>query len=420
MVVRTPSLNSLKNILPTIHHPLLLTPRESQSLLSSITKSFRKNLDKEHPWGHPEDIPPWEKFKEKKLASAKSASSSPSSSSLDNNNTLGQQRPTDRHLRAILSNPLFSHQVQQDKQKPPSVPRDPFDVFDYAVSRGLMTPRRAAGFLIKVRSQIQSKSDDDIRRAMAESQAGLRVVQWLRASGLETSQQFLSNPSLFTALIPFMYAEGLEEVAWAWVARMAVGEEADDEEKHRMYALSSLLAAILRQVSTTYSGAKASLDKPYEAIIRTNDILPKDNDIAFKCLRYTWARMSWSSTVFASEWPKPSAPLFDSYVDIGRPLNVHMDLAHLGLHHPLAPDHSAAVQFLHSTSSSKDLSPSQRRRVLCMALDTADRLKEIGDSDELSWVEHFLLKMMNELNLDIFNAAEKDLIASTVPIYRMI
>ncbi|KAI1650415.1 uncharacterized protein F4817DRAFT_260892 [Daldinia loculata] len=412
MVVRTTSLNSLKRFLPKIHQPLPLTPRESQQMLDSITTSFRKNLDKEHPWEHHDDITSQTSIPQNKKPTF-STSLPSSSSSLD---TPGQQHPTDRHLRDILSNPLFSH---QSKKKLPSASRDPLDVFDSAVSRGLMTPQRAVGFLAKVRSQIGNGSADDIRRGMAESGAGLRVVQWLRASGLENDMQFSSNSTLFAALIPFMYAEGLEEVAWTWVARLSICDKTHDIKKLHISTLSALLFAILNQTCHTYSGVKTSLDSSYEAIIRANDILPKQNEVALKSFRKAWAGLSWISTVCASERPKPSAPLFESFVDIGRPWKMPMDMAHLELHHPLVPNHSAAVQFLHNSSDSSNLYPSTRRRLVCLALDTADRLKEVGDTDEVSWVERFLLRIGDDLNFGIFNAPGKDLIASKLPIYRM-
>ncbi|KAI8962218.1 hypothetical protein F5Y11DRAFT_323264 [Daldinia sp. FL1419] len=411
MVVRTTSLNSLKKFLPKIHQPLPLTHRESQQLLDSITASFRKNLDKEHPWEHHDDITSQTPIPQtKKPLLSTSIPPSP--------DTPGQHHPTDRHLRAILSNPLFSH---QGKKKLPSVPRDPFDVFDSAVSRGLMTPRRAAGFLAKVRSQIPNGSAEEIRQGMANSRAGLKVVQWLRASGLENDLQFLSDPALFAALIPFMYAEGLEEVAWTWVARLSVRDEADKAKELHLSVLSTLLAAIMKQTSYTYSGTRTTLDGSYEAMIRAKDILlpSKPHETPFRSLRYAWIGLSQLSTVFASERPKPSAALFDSFVDIGRPMGVELDMAHLGLHHPLAPDHSAAVQYLHEYPDSVNFHPSVRRRVVCLALDTADRLKEVGDMDEASWVQRFLLRIGQDLNFDLFNASEKDLISSELPIYRM-
>ncbi|KAI0111697.1 hypothetical protein F4814DRAFT_363638 [Daldinia grandis] len=412
MVVRTTSLNSLKKFLPKIHQPLPLTHRESQQLLDSITASFRKNLDKEHPWEHHDDTTSQTSISSNKkpILSTSLSSSSPS---LD---TPGQQHPTDRHLRAILSNPLFS---DKGKKKLPSAPRDPLDVFDSAVSRGLMTPQRAAGFLAKVRSQIKSESADDIRRDMAASGAGLRVVQWLRASGLENDLQFNSYSTLFAALIPFMYAEGLEEVAWTWVARLSICDKTDDVKKLHISTLSALLFAIVNQTSYTYSGVKTSLDPSYEAIIRASDILPKQNEVAFKSFRKAWAGLSWISTVCASERPKPSAPLFDSFVEIGRPWKMPLDMAHLELHHPLVPNHYAAVQFLHNNFDSTNLHPSTRRRLVCLALDTANRLKEVGDTDEVSWVERFLLRIGDDLNFGIFSAPRNDLIASELPIYRM-
>lgn len=410
MVVRTTSLNSLKNFLPKIHQTLL-TRRESQQLLDSITSSFRKNLDKEHPWEHNEDL-----TSQKPITQAtKTILSAPShSASLPDRSS--RQLPTDRHLGAILSNPLFAH---EENKKPATVPRDPFDVFDYAVSRGLMTPRRAAGFLAKVRSQITGESADDIRQGMAKSGAGLRVVQWLRASGLENDLQFLSHPSLFAALIPFMYAEGLEEVVWYWVAHLGAREETDGKARSwQDGALSALLNAIVKQTNTSYSGLKMNLDHSYEAIVRANDLLPMQNQIALKSFKKTWVGLSWASTVFASERPKPSAPLFESFINIGRPLHVQLDMAHLDLHHPLTPNHSAAIQFMHNNAHPADLRPTTRRRLVSLALDAADRLKEVGDVEQASWVERFLSRIGNDLTLGILNP-ERDLIASELPIHRM-
>lgn len=285
-----------------------------------------------------------------------------------------------------------------------------------------MTPRRAAGFLAKVRSEIRGDSADSIRQGMAKSGAGLRVVQWLRASGLENDLHFLSSPALFSALVPFMYAEGLEEVAWTWVARLALRDESDEKRKLWHYsALSQLLRAIMKQTNTSYSGLKTSLDGSYEAVVRANELLPKQNEVALNSFKNVWTSLSWASTVFASERPKPSAPLFESFINVGRPLSVPLDMAHLELHHPLAPSHSAAVQFMHANadSDSDGLDPTTRRRLVCLALDTADRLTQVGDADEASWVRRFLTRIGDDLNFAIFNAPEGDLIASELPIYRM-
>ncbi|KAI1759573.1 hypothetical protein GGR53DRAFT_134375 [Hypoxylon sp. FL1150] len=410
MVVRTSSLNSLKNFFPKIHQPLPLTKRESQQLLESITTSFRKNLDKEHPWEPSSDDSTTHgsslRSRNPLLLAQTSSSSSPSPEAAK------RQAPTDRHLRAILSNPLFAH---QDAKKAPS---SPFHVFDLAVSRGLMTPERAAGFLTKVRSEIPGKSADEIRQSMARSGAGLKVLQWLRASGLENDLQFL-NSRLASSLVPFMYAEGLEEVAWSWVVRLAPRDEGRVLDWH-LYALTSLLQAIRKQSSTSFSGSKLSLDGSYEAMIRANEVLPKQSNIARRSLEEVWFSLSWISTVLASERPKPSAPLFESFVDIGRPLEAPLDMAHLELHHPLSPSHSAAVQFMHANAEREQQNPTLRRRVVCLALDAANRLKQVGDTDEASWVERFLARIGADANLGILmDQIRQASISSDTPIYRM-
>ncbi|KAI4859946.1 hypothetical protein F4820DRAFT_453397 [Hypoxylon rubiginosum] len=392
MVVRTTSLSSLKNFFPKIHQPLPLTNRESRQLLDSITTSFRKNLDKEHPWepssGGEESTSHGSAAPQGRTPLLlKQTSPSPP---LDASK---RQHAADRHLRTILSNPLFAH---QDTKKGPT---SPFDVFDRAVSRGLMTQRRAAGFLSKVRSEIPGESADEIRRGMARSGAGLRVIQWLRASGLEDDPRFLDS-NLPWLLVPFMYAEGLEEIAWGWVARLAL-RDGRQAENCRLRALVTLLHAIRKHSCTSYSGSNLNLDCSYEAVMRANEVLPKQSDVARRSLEEMWFSLSWLSTVLASERPKPSAPLFESFVDIGRPMGAPLDMAHLELHHPLSPSHSAAVRFMHDSAEREQRDPVLRRRLVCMALDATDRLRQVGDTDEASWVERFLARIGSDTHLGI-------------------
>ncbi|KAI0002797.1 hypothetical protein F4779DRAFT_114882 [Xylariaceae sp. FL0662B] len=398
MVIRTHSLNSLKRgLLSQIHQPLPLDRRESQKLLESITASFRKNLDNEHPW---------------QLNETPTTTSGQDTSSTTPSNQTRNHRPTDSHLRAILSNPLFAHQ-HDEKSSSPIGTRNPFDVFDSAVSKGLMTPRRAAGFLISVRSQISAESPDDIRREMAKSGAGLRVVQWLRASGLETSLLFLTDTVLIQKLVPFMYAEGLEEIVWTWLERLAARSDSLEFEKNtgklNGQSLSHLLFATIKESSESGHGSQPCLDGSYSAMIRANQILPPVDPVARAILRTVWRSLSWASTVEGWERPKPSAPLFDSFVDIGRPFKFLIDMAHLQLHHPLTPSHDAALKYMHSKADSEDKTPSInsnprfQSRLVFLALDTADRLKQVGHTDEASWVERFLIGLCSSLNHKEFN-----------------
>ncbi|KAI1099385.1 hypothetical protein F4804DRAFT_322065 [Jackrogersella minutella] len=396
MVVRTSSLNSLKRFLPQIHQPLLLDARESQRLLDSIKNSFRKVLDKEHPW-ETNDGPTTQGTKPQK---GNSTLSNPVPTSPLSSDTSSHQRPTDSHLRTILSHPLFQ---SIEHTKSVEAPQDPFKVFDYATSRGMMTPRRATGFLVKVQSQIKAaEPPNKIRQAMADSDAGLRVVQWLRASGAEHELHLLpDSEKLFCYLIPFMYAEGLEEIAWMWVGRL--GKHMDEHGT----ALRGLLRAIVVRSKGWYPTEEIDLDGSYERVIRAKDILfPTRNQLVFNSFKKTWSNVSWFSTVFASDWAKPSVPLFEAFVDIGRhPLKMDLDVAHLDLHHPITPDHSAAVKYI-ATNVSADFELQTRRRVASLAFDTASRLKELGHTKEVSQIQHFLRSLDIGLSSAILNTLE--------------
>lgn len=419
MVIRTPTLNSLKRgFLPQIHQPLPLSRRESQQLLDSITSSFRKNLDKEHPWQSAEDT-------------TTATTTTPPTKEDESSLKTTKHRPTDRHLREILSNPLFSHPQQNDSTSSPSIPtKNPFDVFDAAVAKGMMTTRRAAGFLATIRAQAVKQSSPDVRPNLATTGAGLHVLQWLRSSGQEDNLRFLSDSTLIQQLLPFMYAEGLEEVAWTWLAKLAahrlrsMGLESG-HTKLTSHPLFSLLSSMMKENSQSAAESKLNLDGSYSTLLRADQMLPKDYRVASLSVKNAWTGLSWASTVNAWERPKPSTPLFESFVDLGRPFDLPLDLAHLELHHPTTPSSDSAVHYMHTRfAKAQDVTNTTigdraRRRLICLALDTVDRLKQSGNTTEASWVERFLTKMCENLNLGILNMNLTDSIASDRPLYRL-
>ncbi|ORY65776.1 uncharacterized protein BCR38DRAFT_340228 [Pseudomassariella vexata] len=386
MVARTSVLNSLKKgLLPQIHHPLPLNRRESQQLLKQITTSFRKNLDKEHPW-QPSETP------------SPSRHDHPTGNTKD---TTQKHHPTDLHLESILSNPLFSHPRHDPVALNRAAPRhNPTDVFDHAVSRGMMTPRRAAGFLAAVKLDIEKSSTLDIEQGMAASGAGLRVVKWLRASGLENRVDFLSVPysGLMRVLVPFLQAEGLQEIVWTWISRLGVRLATTQVDEQAQLLMAQLLARTV--IGSSMTGEGLPLDTAYSSIIRANQTLPMENLAVANHVKTNWLRLSWKSTVEAWKHPKPSAPLFDLFVDMGRPFRQQLDLAHLELLHPSNPDHSSAVNYLHDNGriaravekAKANSSSKYPTRMIVLGTDTVSRLKEVGQNDEASWVKEFISK----------------------------
>lgn len=397
MVARTPPLGSLKkgfkkSILPQIHQPLPLNKRESQQLLNSITSSFRKNLDKEHPWQAPDSTD---------LGARISANHTPQAP----RESPAKHRPTDRHLGSILSNPLFAQPSITDGQTPSELQQH-HDVFESAVSKGLMTVRRAAGYLAMVSKQVQLSSLEQ-PTAMASSGAGLRVVQWLRASGTENSLEFLSDRYLMPILVRFMFFEGLEEVAWTWLSRLGAQLHALPKDGQTQQSIACLLHVIHLAQSNKVHGlgpSLSSLDPSYSAFLRANQTLGTEDAAATKSLQRYWSSLSWSSTVLASQHQAPSAPLYEMFTDVGRPWKKHLDIAHLELHHPSSPDHSSAVKYLHDARVQDAANTLKRHekyveRMVSLGTDTVSRLQEVGDQREASWVSEFMAKTFFAWNL---------------------
>ncbi|KAJ3554870.1 hypothetical protein NPX13_g10494 [Xylaria arbuscula] len=415
MVVRTPPLSSLKKgFLAQIHQPLPLNKRESQQLLESITTSFRKNLDREHPW-ETDETP------SKRPVGPRLAVADPPSTT--------NHRPTDRHLRAILSNPLFAQprntSIDTTSSTTTTSHNAHLDVFHSAVSKGLMNTRRAAGILASIRSQILAESQNHVSEKMGASGAGLCVLRWLRASGQESDLRFLSDHALLKLLVSFLYAEGLQEVTWSWLAQLASRSTELDLEttpgKAGPRTLSVLMYAIINENNESGRSSSMSLDGSYSALEQANSLLPRERSHAANAaVKYSWVRLSRASTVDVAERPKPSAPLFEKFLDIGRPLKLPLDLAHLDLHHPTTPTHSAAVEYLRLrqriVEDMTSMKPGYQQRVTCLILDAAERLNRTGQADEAPWVDRLKNSIYERLNLGFLNLQIGDSLGSVTPI----
>lgn len=354
-------LTSLTKILGSVHQPLPLNQKESQRLLDTITTSFRKQLDAEHPGFTPESE---DATKPSDAAAATMRALPPGAP------TLARTRPTDHHLQSILSNPLFSHE-----RSPAAVAtgRDPMEVFDEAVARGMMTYMRASGCLMAKRREIVQSGSLSVRHAMAEAGAGDRVLRWLQASGQHHDLVFLNQLRFTHELIPFLMAEGREEVVWSWLAGLAKTEDIKLGNFRRKQA-----KGILTQMLEFKCANSRSMDTAYRCLLRAEKTLPKSWLMSPSCpkqgpererelLLYSWHRLNWNSTVLAWQHPsKTSTVLFDQFSEIGhRYINPastanKLELAHLALHHPTKPSHEMAMNMLHTPAVWEEWSRRQK------------------------------------------------------------
>ncbi|KAK6593983.1 hypothetical protein H4I96_10896 [Botrytis cinerea] len=128
-----------------LHQPLPLTQRESTQLLELLTTSFRQQLDSEHGPSHTSsNVEPTQSNKQYQNGRPRRLSDA-------------GHKHTDRHIKSILTNPLFNQRTQQRGE--PGSTQDPMDTFDRAVGRGMMTLNYAKAILIAKKKQLQSSHE---------------------------------------------------------------------------------------------------------------------------------------------------------------------------------------------------------------------------------------------------------------------
>ncbi|KAH6703955.1 hypothetical protein EV126DRAFT_417432 [Verticillium dahliae] len=392
----TKSLSSLKGVFPSIRQPLPLSRAESQKLLNALKTSFRSNLDREHGWGPDEPT-----LSPNKL-------SSPTVS--EQSGIHQHHRPTDQHLRAILSNPLFKKGIRTTPRAD-ALQKDPMEVFDKAVARGMMNRKAATGCLMAKHHQVLQSSPLSIQGAILESAAGLRVLDWLRSSGEERDGAFLGDASFLNALMRFLVAEGHEAVVWEWADRLARQDGPSIPEDPRGTHLSFILTSLIK---TKANGSDdRNLNSAYATILRVNDRWKSDKNLP-QLLSHAWRSLSWYSTVEAWNRPRPSEALFDNYValepELSHPMSI--DRAHLDLHHPTHPSFERALHFFKTDKLVVPPQPSlvgakrapnvQRfiARITSMGMDTAKHLTEIGRTDDAQWVLQLLKSKLSDEAMD--------------------
>ncbi|EFX00272.1 hypothetical protein CMQ_7274 [Grosmannia clavigera kw1407] len=386
----TKSYSSLKGMLPRIHHPLPLNEKSTKKLLDTLTTSFRKHLDREHGWLEEEDAAP-----RRALRRGAPTESMPAAAPLFSLTAQpATHRPTDHHLRAILANPLFSYDQTVRSEVRQGTERDPMDIFDWAVARGLMTPKRAAGCLLAKRREAVLSSSVSAKASMAASGAGLKVLQWLRAAGLERDLSFVADVQLTGVLVQFLAAEDqLDEVVWTWIERLR-GDGAAASAASASFLLDRLVKA--------KAGGAVTLDEAYRTMARGAEVFRHGTQFSkasANAIFWTWCYLSWKSTFKAWNLSSPSPQLYEAFVaimdDDDRP-SIRLERAHLDLRHPTHPSPAPAValladdDLLHSIQTSTATSeppppgrvPAYPGRIVSMGLDTVRHLAFVGEPAE--------------------------------------
>ncbi|KAK0715126.1 hypothetical protein B0H67DRAFT_490242 [Lasiosphaeris hirsuta] len=402
---KTKALCSFKSIFPPINQPLPLRERDTKRLLNALTSSFRTRLDEEHGFAPVSPV--------KYLPST----AAPAASTLKD----APSQPTDRHLRAILSNPLFGH---NDTPAGAANPQDPIwgghkEIFSRAAGKGLMDIRRAHGFLLRVTQDIRQLPTISLQKGMQESGAGLLVLRWLRASGQERSLSFIQNGAFTQVLMRFMVAEGLDELAWTWLQQLLPKDGTADasNKASASYLLNTLLVA--------KSGA-LELDDAYASILRAESLFKERAAEPLSLLR-SWRNLAWESTFDSWRHKVPGVDLFESFVvmpeHIGQPMA--LEHAHLDLYHPTLPSADQAVSYITNdnewrTTLPKVISESANpkkalvkygKKLSSLGIDTVQHLTKAGESRDAQLILELTRRNLAMLGYNFIIGPGQDAIA---------
>ncbi|TFB00513.1 hypothetical protein CCMA1212_007970 [Trichoderma ghanense] len=397
----TKSAQSLRNLFASYHEPPSISKQQSQKLLDGLKASFRSQLDREYGRSSSDSA----------AKPGDAAAADPQSS------TTRRRSAATLHLKSILANPLFSYDTTKQNAAAAAaashlpkalwVPdRDPMDVFDHAVSRGMMTLKAATGCLVAKGQQMGEGSSP----VAAASDTALRVVRWLRSSGAESNLQFLDRPAFVQALAPFLVAEKMEGIAWEWITR-TMNEPANDiSEEQRIARASSLLSQIVRIKSQSHYG---NLDAAIQAILEAEQLF-QHSPLLPKLLVQPWRSVSWLSTVEAYSRAMPTEKLFEAHMATAQrlPRPFPVETAHLHLHHPTHPDHAPAMRFFNDKKKLRKLVQALGPEKVNLAKftgmgtipwiaflghDTVNHLQQSGRSEEARGITNILRSELSDI-----------------------
>jgi len=273
------------------------------------------------------------------------------------------------------------------------------DIFDEAVAKGLMKIEYARGCLEAKRREITQSSILSIRQGMKDSGAGLKVLRWLKASGISSGLEFLKNEDFAKVLMEYIAAEGLQEVVWVWIQETFRTMKSSHLSRYHE-ARRDVVRPLMLLVQAEALGS-LSLDAAYTCMHRASGYLDSKSVAEIRAvLGPPGMFLSNETTALSSRRRPPASPSsFESFVRLMPVMTIYtrLHIAHLDLHHPTRPSATSALAFLQLEMKSRDRSSTKshaktfrENKLINLGLDTAKFLLEHDQYDDAKWVMDFL------------------------------
>lgn len=299
-------------------------------------------------------------------------------------------------MHSILTNPLFSY--TKEKGTATGTSRDPMDIFDEAVAKGLMNIRYAHSCLAAKKSEITGSPALSVHEGMKASGAGLKVVKWLTASGTANDITFMEKNESFTELLmEYMVVEGLQDIAWVWVKKALAGlsslpelTPANRRDTERMKLRREICTPLLMLVKAEARTA-LSLDNAYNCITKAGQHLSGMTTAQMRAALSPSGLFLTHETLLYPSHHQPALPsTFDAFLALipAFASDVNYYTARLYLRHPSNPRADLALTFLkykRKANFEEDVT-----KVIRLGVDTARFLLEHDQYDDARWVMNYL------------------------------
>lgn len=232
-----------------IHPQLPLSTKDSQKLLRLLNTEFQKELDHRHPVST-------------ELLSSSSSTAPVGRRSLSPSRLKrSPHESAASHLGSILTHPLFAWTEDAPGEDPREL-HDPKPWFARKVARGTASMSSAKELLRVTLRRVHHAAPASRRAILAEERAGSEVLNWLRTSGLECSDEMKADLKFCRTLTPALVAEGRGDVVLRWLSSPFV-PEAD----HASQSAPKASLEWRRELATSYVNAHRSLGFDVDAVI---------------------------------------------------------------------------------------------------------------------------------------------------------
>lgn len=344
---------SFRALVSKFNNQIPLGAKESNRLLTALTSSFRKELDKAHPTGPVRDD------------NKRPSPSSNKHHKTDRHDIHSSAGLADRHLASVLTNPLLA--------KAPSKPAldavtaeaemdngaNPLDVLESYQRQNHDTLDLAMACMRRLRLSMKHLPHEEQVAKVQEMQAGKRLLSWLWNGKHMNTQAYSDHEMLQDGLVWFVMMEGQEELLWQWLNSDL---ETPQSQYHKAYHKQQvdrryiwkarILYAMVRTELMSPQGQAGTADAALRIYLRAVKNFHEENvDLMEKLILTNSARIALTNAFMRPPGlPNTNTFLYDQFISVHTNENLAVDIdfaykaamdeykrAKLHLYHPAKP-----------------------------------------------------------------------------------